>query len=206
LKQHSIGQSDLRRQIAWDLTWPKYLAQYITEARLAEYFQAHRREFDGTQLAVSHILLQPEAGAAAESMDELVRQAEAIRRSIAADETTFAEAAREHSAGPSAREDGRLGFIRRHGSMAETFSRAAFALQPGQISPPVTSRFGVHLIRCDEIKPGTQTLADAQGPLRKALARELIEKLAEHERRRTAVKYTGACPYFKPGTRELVLP
>jgi len=40
--------------------------------------------------------------------------------------------------------------------MDEAFSRAAFALQTGQISPPVRSPFGVHLIRCEAIKPGTE--------------------------------------------------
>ncbi len=39
--------------------WRKYVARYATDKRLATYFAAHHREYDGTQLVVSHILLRP---------------------------------------------------------------------------------------------------------------------------------------------------
>ena len=108
--------------------------------------------------------------------------------------------------GPSAQDGGRLGLIARRGAMVEAFSRAAFALEVGQLSEPVPTRFGVHLIRCDEIKPGSKTMAEVRKELEEALAHELIDKLAQLERRHTPVKFTGKGPYFKPGTRELVLP
>jgi len=70
----------------------------------------------------------------------------------------------------------------------------------------VATRFGVHLIRCDEIEPGNMTAAGVREQLEEALARELLDKLARLERRHTAVKYTGAMPHFKPDTRELAVP
>ncbi|NQU21835.1 MAG: peptidylprolyl isomerase [Candidatus Nealsonbacteria bacterium] len=199
LRQRSIGEADLRRQIAWRSTWPKFLARYITPERLETHFKAHRREFDGTELSVSQILLRPDAAGAKTT-------AESIRGEIVAGKIDFAEAARKHSAAPSGKDGGRLGWIARHDAMGETFSRAAFALQVGQVSKPVVTRFGVHLIRCDEIKPGNKTAADAGAQLEEALARELLGRLARLQRRYTAVKYTGAMPHFKPGTRELVVP
>jgi hypothetical protein len=42
--------------------------------------------------------------------------------------------------------------------------------------------------------------------LEDALARELMEKLVEFEKRHTRVEFTGKWPYFEPGTRELVVP
>ncbi|MGA2799382.1 MAG: SurA N-terminal domain-containing protein, partial [Thermoguttaceae bacterium] len=59
LKSQSITEADLKRQIAWNLAWEKFLAQYVTESRLESYFQGHRRDFDGGKVSVSHILLQP---------------------------------------------------------------------------------------------------------------------------------------------------
>ena len=85
-------------------------------------------------------------------------------------------------------------------------SRAAFALEVEQVSQPVTTRFGVHLIRCDEIKPANKQWTDVRQELEKALARELLDRLARLQQRYTPVKFTGKAPYFKPGTRELVLP
>jgi parvulin-like peptidyl-prolyl isomerase len=204
LREQSLGESDQRRQIAWGLVWDKYLAKYVTGARLAAYFEAHRREFDGSELAVSHILFRPPSEADRAKWDELIRQAAAVRKSILAGETSFAEAAKKHSAGPSAKDGGRLGWIPRRGVMDEAFSRAAFALETGQISEPVATPFGVHLIRCDAVRPGTKQPADVRKELEEALARELLDKIARLETRHTPVEFTGKGPYFKPGTRELV--
>jgi parvulin-like peptidyl-prolyl isomerase len=206
LKEQSIGRGDLRRQITWNLTWEKYLAQYVTDARLQSHFKAHRREFDGTQLSVSHILLRPKADDDPKAMADLVNRAEAIRREITSGKLSFAEAAGRYSTGPSAKKEGRLGLTARRGAMVESFSRAAFALEVGQVSQPVTTRFGVHLIRCNAIKPGSKKWTEVREQLETALARELLDRLARVQQRYTPVEFTGKAPYFKPGTRELVLP
>ncbi len=182
--------------------WRKYVARYATEERLASYFAAHHRDYDGTQLVVSHILLRPSADGA-KTTEELLKQAEKIRAEIVADKLTFADAAKKYSAGPSRKEGGRLGSIGRHGPMDETFSRTAFALEAGQVSQPVKTSFGVHLIRCDEIKPGSKKLADVRKELEDALSQELLDKLAKTQREYTPVEYTGVLPHFKPGTHEL---
>jgi len=205
LQEQAITEADLRRQITWNLAWEKYRKRFVTEERLASYFEHHRREFDGTELSVSHILLRP-AGGDPQTIDELTKHALAIREEIVSGKVSFAEAAEKHSAGPSGKEGGRLGFIGRRGPMVESFSRAAFALEVGQVSEPVATRFGVHLIRCDEIKPGTRSLQDAREELEQAMARELLDKLARLEERHTPVTFTGKSPHFKPGTRELAVP
>jgi parvulin-like peptidyl-prolyl isomerase len=180
------SEAELRRQAAWSLTWSRYLARYTTPERLQSHFEAHRRQFDGTELNVSQILLRATGGPAATS--SLVEQAEQIRREIVSGKLTFADAARKYSAAPSGKEGGRVGWIGRRGPMVESFSRAAFALDVRQISPPISTQFGVHLIRCDEIRPGTRQWTDAREELQEALARELLEKTAQIERRYTSVE------------------
>ncbi len=211
LRQQSTTEAGLRRQITWNLTWKKYLARYVTQQRLRAYFDAHRRGLDGTRVSVSHVLLQPPPDAKSPkhgpaAMAKLLRRAEVLREAIVSGELSFAEAAQKHSAGPSAKQGGRLGPIARHGAMVEAFSRAAFKLEVGQTSPPVRTRFGVHLIRCDRIQPGSKEITEVREQLEEALAGELLDKLAGHQRRHTPVKFTGAAPYFKPRTRELVVP
>jgi len=206
LKAQAAGEADVRRQLAWNLVWEKYTRRYITDARLETYFNAHRRQFDGSRLSVRHILLRPKDGDPSPDIGALLRRAQQIRREILAGELSFADAARKYSSGPSAADGGLLGFIPRRGVMDESFSRAAFELDAGQLSQPVRSGFGVHLILCDEIRPGTKTWSEVREELEEALARELLHKLADAERRHTAVEYTGTSPHFKPGTRELVVP
>ena len=206
LKSQNASEADLKRQLSWNIVWGKFLARYVTEELIEAYFKDHHRELDGSEVTVSHLLLRPAAGARAQTNDELVRQAQAIRQEIASGKLTFAEAARRYSQGPSARQGGLLGPITRHGSMGESFCRAAFALQPGQVSEPVKTAFGVHLIRVDQVKPGAKKLADVRGQIDESLARELMEKIATSERRTTPVKYTGKVPYFKPGARDVVSP
>jgi parvulin-like peptidyl-prolyl isomerase len=206
LRQHQVTKAQLRRQLAWTVIWPKYRARYVTDERVAAYFQAHRRELDGTQLAVSHILFETEPGAGPDDRTQLMEKARGVHRAILAGETTFADAARKHSAAPSAAEGGRVGLIGRHGPMVEPFSRAAFALEVGQTSEPVETFFGIHLIRCEAIQPGSKKLTDVRAQVEVALARELIERIAQFERSRTPVEYSGNAPYLEPKTRQLIVP
>ena len=204
-KTQSMTPSDLRRQITWDLLWDKYRSRYVTKQRAGAYFEAHRRELDGTRLLVSHILLRP-SSKDARSVEELIERARKIRGEIVAGKLSFADAARRHSAGPSAKEGGRLGWIGRHGPMDASFSRAAFLLEAGQVSEPVRSPFGVHLIRCNEIKPGSKRLGDVWEEVAECVSRELLEKLARHQQQYTRVEFRGNWPHFKPGTHELAAP
>ncbi len=64
---------------------------------------------------------------------------------------SFAKLAMEKSICPSAKKGGDLGFFGR-GRMARAFENAAFALEKGQISQPVKTEFGWHLIRVTDKK------------------------------------------------------
>jgi len=195
LAAEGLSAEELRRELLWKLTWQKCLARYLTDERRRACFQAHRRQFDGTRMVVSQILLRPDAAAAPGAIGELVRQAESLRARILAGELSFEEAARQFSAAPTAPSGGRLGPIRR-----------PFALEPGQISPPVRTPFGVHLIRCDGIEPGRKQWTEVRDQIDRYLERELLERLALFQATRTPPQYTGRVPYLKFGTRELVVP
>ena len=124
-------------------------------------------------------------------------------RSIVTGATSFEEAARRHSAAPTSASGGDIGFIERHKPMHEAFSRAAFALNENEVSPPTITPFGVHLVRCIEIEPGQRTWQDARDELTSAVTLYLFNWSAEKERPRAEVLYTGALPHFAPGSEEL---
>ena len=86
-----------------------------------------------------------------------------------------------HGAGPSAKAGGDIGWIERREPMPEAFSAAAFALKPGEVSLPVETTFGVHLIQVLEVKPGTKTWQEAADRLKPAATLFLFRRLAEQE-------------------------
>ena len=103
LKTQSTTEADFDRQLAWNLVWEKYRARYVTPKRLDAFFAAHHRDYDGTEMAVSHILLRPSAAAAGKTAtEELVGRAEAIRREILSGKLAFADAARNIRPVPAA--------------------------------------------------------------------------------------------------------
>ncbi len=69
-----------------------------------------------------------------------------IKKQIENGEITFEEAAREYSLCPSGQNGGDLGFFTRQ-QMVQQFSETAFDLKPGQISDPVGTKFGWHIIK-----------------------------------------------------------
>ena len=196
----------LRAELGWQIGWQKYVRQLMTAEVIERYFKVHQRDFDGTELRVSHILLRPTQAGDEATAATLVGEAEQIRKQIESGEITFEAAAKKYSAGPSRSRGGDLGFIPRHGQMVEPFARAAFALTKDQISPPVATVFGIHLIRVTDVKPGNKKWTDVRDSLKSAMAESLFQQLVVKQRGTVAVEYTGRSPYFKPGTTELVVP
>jgi len=203
LAKTGIDLATLKQELAWKVGWKRYLDRRLTDENLKKFFDAHRRDFDGTQIRAEQILLRVKSADDQDAVAEAVSRAAAIRREIESGHTTFAEAAKKHSQSPSAEQGGELGFITRRDSMPEAFSRAAFALKEGEISEPVVSPFGVHLIQCLEVKPGKKTWQEVRGQLEPAAARFVFDWIASRERPAAKIEFTGAMPHFKPGTNEL---
>lgn len=99
-----------------------------------------------TQQRARHILLRttPQAPVA-----DLVKRMADIRKEITGGQSSFAQMARQYSEDGSASRGGDLGWAS-PGQFVPEFEKALGALQPGQVSEPVISRFGVHLIQLIE--------------------------------------------------------
>ncbi len=102
------------------------------------------------QVKASHILIKVPENAAEEKKAAALASIQALKQRIDKGEA-FADLAMEYSDCPSKSKGGDLGFFTRK-QMVKPFSDAAFAMQPGQVSDVVTTRFGYHLIRVTERK------------------------------------------------------
>ena len=208
LKKRQMSRADLQRALRWQLSWEEFLRHYVTDDNLESFFRDRRAEYDGTQLRVAHILLSVDDDKDKRIRnEELARKqtfAKELRQRIVSGELTFTEAARLHSNAPTASSGGEIGLISRHAPMPESFSAAAYGLSPRGISEPVTTAFGIHLIRCLEVQPGNKNWQDVRDELEPAIARYLFEWAAGQELPRAQIEFTGNSPHLEPGTDRII--
>ena len=115
------------------------------------------------QYHVAHILIKDDT----EASRKLVHQLQAQARSGAA----FAQLARQYSQDGSAAAGGDLGWIA-EGQTVAPFEAAVKALKPGQISQPVRSQFGWHIIRLVDVKSADTPQERLRNGMRAALSAE----------------------------------
>lgn len=185
--EQGLSQNSYRRRFEWNQNWAKFLAVTVTEETLKRVFEENRREFDGTKVRVSHILLRAREDGA--GLAALVERAKYIKELLDSRKLTFPEAARQYSAAPSRARAGDLGFISRRNEMVEAFSKAAFSLEVGEVGPPTVTPFGVHLIKCTGIEPGNGKWNGQKELLRQAAAKELFNGLASRLRSTAKIEY-----------------
>lgn len=184
LVERDLTVDELRNDLDWELSWRKYLAKTLTEDRLAERFRSRPRDFDGTELHVAQILLPAEAKP---SQLGGLPAAEQLRDNLVSGKMEWSAAVREHSGSPSREREGDLGWIRRREPMPEVFSEAAFGLNVGEVSAPVVSKFGIHLIKCLDVRPGKQQLGDVRNDVYRVAMEEEFRRLAAETSSRVEV-------------------
>jgi parvulin-like peptidyl-prolyl isomerase len=109
-----------------------------------------------------------------QSADKLAHESALAR----AREEAFANVARRESACPSKDQGGDVGWFPRLGSMIEPFARAAFSLQPFEMSEIVQTPFGFHLIMVTDRKPGKEAkFQDVKDIVRDVYAQRLREAM-----------------------------
>ena len=109
------------------------------------YEQNSRFYVSKARVRVSHILLKLPEDAAAGDEKKVLKRLKTIARKLRKKGADFSAIAQEFSEGPSKANGGDLGYFV-YDQMVEPFSKAAFAMEPGETSGPVRTRFGYHLL------------------------------------------------------------
>ena len=128
-------------------------AKSISDADLRAYFDQHKTDFQGPGRAVLSVVTIPRTVTAA---DSAAARAKAVTlRAEIVNGAKFEDVAKRESADTvSGRSGGDLGRGGK-GRFVPDFEKAAYALKVGEVSQPVLSPFGYHLIRVDEKKGDT---------------------------------------------------
>lgn len=143
------------------------------EATLRQRYEKESNRFvEQEQRLASHILVRVEPGANAAEQKAAEQKAARLAVQAKAAGADFAAVARASSDDDGSKATGGdLGWVGK-GMMVGPFENALFAMKPGEISAPVKSDFGWHVIQLRELKAGAQETFEQA---REALAREQAE-------------------------------
>lgn len=174
----------------------------VSDADVDQYYQDHPADFD--EVRVRHILIstQPkeEPEAETDATDPKAKKAadkkatekkpadkpktltkeEARKKSQdlldrARKGEDFAKLAQENSDDPGSKDKGGEYDFFGHGKMVPEFEKAAFALKPGEISEPVETQFGFHVIKLEERRAAAAPATDQK------VRQQIIDKLKQEK-------------------------
>ncbi|RKF13447.1 peptidylprolyl isomerase [Roseovarius spongiae] len=128
-----------RRAVAASQEIGRITESALSDAAIKAAFDAKYAEApDVTEYSAAHILVETK-----EEAEKLIAELE--------DGADFAELAKEHSTGPSGPSGGALGWFSA-GMMVEEFQDAVEGMEPGEVSDPVQTQFGWHVIKLNETR------------------------------------------------------
>jgi parvulin-like peptidyl-prolyl isomerase len=146
LETQGSSISELKEEVSRALALSKYLENLVTDADKRSYFYANKDAFNDSRVKASHILIDTRGMKTDAELDEAKRKINTVKREID-NGADFFEMAKKHSDCPSAEKRGDIGYFQRKGSIAEEFAKVAFVMEVGEISGPVKTQFGYHLIK-----------------------------------------------------------
>ncbi len=160
LAKYGMTEQDLNDQVGLNLLLKKLGEKdvKVTEDDVKKYYEQHKEELgEPAKVRARHILVDTREEAA-EILKSLKGGAD------------FAKLAQEKSKDPGSKDNGGdLGFFEKE-QMVPEFAEAAFALKPGQLSDPVQTQFGFHIIKVEErIEAKPPAYADIKEKIRNDL-------------------------------------
>ena len=147
----------------------------VSEKDVELYYMANRTQFD--EVTASHILVATQA------------EADAVKARLDKGED-FAALAKELTIDPSGKENGGSLGTFSHGAMVEPFDKAVFSMKPGEISSPVETQFGFHIIKCEKSEQKTleQAAESIKSQLLAASQDKVYNEMIETTKATSAIK------------------
>ncbi|MGP4078032.1 peptidylprolyl isomerase [Halobacillus sp. K22] len=167
------SEEQFKETIRFSLLQEKAAAEDIdiSEEEMKQYYERMK-----TEVQASHILVSDE-----ETAKEVKQKLE--------DDGSFAELAKEYSSDGSAQQGGELGWFG-PGKMAPEFEEAAYGLEKGEVSEPVKTQFGFHIIKvtdkrdAEDVKP----YEEAKEEIKRTLVSQKVDQAKLQEKMNTMMK------------------
>ncbi|MGD8758052.1 MAG: peptidylprolyl isomerase, partial [Deltaproteobacteria bacterium] len=151
----------------------------VSDEEVSQYFELNKERYASPKkVRARHILFNVEPEATQEQIDAVRHKTLKVLEEVKAGKD-FSKLAQTYSDDPGSKtKGGDLGFFTRD-RMVKPFSDAAFAMKPGDVSEPVRTRFGWHLIKVEEVQEAKEpALAEVEDQIRSKLVKEGARTLA----------------------------
>jgi peptidyl-prolyl cis-trans isomerase D len=152
----------------------------ITDQQARQYYQQHLKDYQvPDQVKVRHILISVPKGADAKTDAAAKAKAEDVLKQLRAG-GDWTALAKKYSDDPGSKNSGgELGMLQ-HGVTVPEFDKTAFSLNPGQISEPVKTQFGYHVIQTEEKQTAhTKSFDEVRGVILAAMVRDKEQQAAQ---------------------------
>jgi parvulin-like peptidyl-prolyl isomerase len=153
LESRGSSISELEAEVARTLALSKYLDREVSDDEKRSYFDANKNAFSGERVRASHVLIDTRKMKTDAELEGAKQKIEDIKKEID-NGADFAEMAKKYSDCPSAEKGGDINFFQRKGSMVEEFAKVAFSMEVGEVSEPVKTPFGYHIIKVTDREEG----------------------------------------------------
>lgn len=184
----------------------------VTDAEVQQYYQQHQKDFQvDDQVKVRHILISVPPNATPQQDAAAKAKAQGILDQLRKDKgANFAELAKKYSDDPGSKDQGgELGFLK-HGVTVPEFDKAAFSMQPGQISNLVRTKFGYHIIQVEQkqtahVKPLDEVKTTIQADLtrqRESQQEQAFAQQMQAEAQKTGLAQTAAAHHLQVVTTD----
>ncbi|MFO0961084.1 MAG: peptidylprolyl isomerase [Isosphaeraceae bacterium] len=197
LKETNTTEAEYRDRIRNAFLWKKYVDSKADESELKKFFAANKDSFDKTRVRASHILLLLPDDADAAKKQAIKAKLVAIKKEITDGKISFKDAANKYSEDPGNKETkagGDLDYFVRKGMFVEPFAEAAFAMKVKEISEPVETEYGWHLIQVTDRQAGPEPkYEEIKDLIRQQYATDLQNQIVA-EARKTAKIETKDMP------------
>lgn len=175
VKEHFIASVFLKEQVIKNIT--------VNEEEAKIYYQTHLNEFIEVpeQVRAKHILFRLPQNATEDDKKKVIEKANNIIK-LLKDGADFGEMAKIYSDDPGTKsKGGDLGFFGK-GRMVKPFEDAVFSMKVGEISNPVQTNFGIHIIKLEERK-------EAKYKPFETVKEQVIKKATEEKQKKAVLDY-----------------
>ncbi len=181
LRKNGVEYGEFRRKVRRDLTQVRFIERVINpritvrEEEVKAYYRKHRKDFSRPlEVRLRDIFIpfpdnsflgKEKARSLAMDIYERLKKGE-----------DFASLAREFSKGPGRKEGGDIGYVKK-GELDPAIEEVAFKLKPGEISRPVETDEGIHILQALEQRGGVRPFEEVKEEIRAILFQKKGERL-----------------------------